>query len=122
LKFIRLATEDGLGMGRVEEVEVVGEDISDINWHFHDNLNTFASRGQKMIYWGPLKPFEKLLLRTAIVPWSYAASIAYHDLYWYPLIGKGRVRAALATPWGRLFSEYEAGLYDRASAWSAQAA
>jgi uncharacterized protein (DUF362 family) len=122
LKFIRLATEDGLGMGRVEEVEVVGEDISEVNWHFHDNLNTFASRGQKMIYWGPLKPFEKLLLRTAIVPWSYAASIAYHDLYWYPLIGKERVRAALATPWGRLFSEYEAGLYDRASAWSAQAA
>ena len=122
LKFIRLATEDGLGMGRVEEVDVVGEDISDVNWHFHDNENTLASRGQKMIYWGPLKPLEKLLLRTAIVPWSYAASIAYHDLYWYPLVGKERVRQALRTPWGRLFSDYEAGLARRASAWSAKAA
>jgi len=122
LKFIRLATEDGLGIGRVEEVDVVGEDISDVNWHFHGNENTLASRGQKMIYWGPLKPLEKLLLRTAIVPWSYAASIAYHDLYWYPLVGKERVREALMTPWGRLFSDYESGLERRASAWSAKAA
>jgi hypothetical protein len=114
LMFIRRATEDGLGMGRVEEVDVVGEDISDVNWHFHSNENTFASRGQKMIYWGPLKPLEKFLLRTAIAPWSYAASIAYHDLYWYPAIGKQRVREALATEWGRLFRNYEEGLYRRA--------
>lgn len=31
-----------------------------------------------MIYWGPLKPLERLLLRTVLVPWSYVASIAYH--------------------------------------------
>ncbi len=122
IKFIRLASEDGLGIGRFEEIEVVGEDVSDVNWHFHDNQNTFASRGQKMIYWGPLKPFEKILLRTAIVPWSYAASIAYHDLYWYPTIGKGRVREALATPWGQLFREYEQGLRERAATEPAKAA
>jgi len=122
IKFIRLATEQGLGMGRFPEIEVVGEDISAVNWHFHDNENTFASRGQKMIYWGPLKPLEKLLLRSPIVPWSYAASIAYHDFYWYPLIGKARVREALATPWGRLFREYEDGLSRRATAWRARAA
>src|SRR6516165_6068221 len=115
IKFIRLASEDGLGTGRFEEIEIVGEDISGVNWHFHDNQNTFASRGQKMIYWGPLKPFEKILLRTAIVPWSYAASIAYHDFYWYPTIGKARVREALATPWGKLFREYEQGLPARAA-------
>jgi hypothetical protein len=122
IKFIRLATEHGLGMGRFPEIEVVGEDVSGVNWHFHDNENTFASRGQKMIYWGPLKPLEKLLLRSPIVPWSYAASIAYHDFYWYPLIGKARVREALATPWGRLFREYEDGLSRRATAWRARAA
>jgi len=122
IKFIRLATEAELGMGRFEEIEVVGEDVSQVNWHFHDNENTFASRGQKMIYWGPLKPFEKLLLRSPLVPWSYAASIGYHDLYWYPLIGKARVREALATPWGRLFREYEEGLAKRASSWRAKAA
>ncbi len=49
-------------------------------------------------------------------------SIAYHDFYWYPLIGKARVREALATPWGRLFREYEDGLSRRATAWRARAA
>ncbi len=85
-----------------------------MNWHFSRDQNTFASRGQKLIYWGPLKPLEKVLLRTAIAPWSYVASIAYHDYYWYPAIGKARVREALATPWGKLFRNYEQGLSERA--------
>lgn len=106
LKFIRLAQEAGLGVGDPKEIEVVGEDISGVNFGFHMNQNTFASRGQKMIYWGPLKPLEKVLLRTVIAPWSYAASIAYHDFYWYPCIGKPRVDRALETEWGRLFGTY----------------
>ncbi|HSJ58618.1 MAG TPA: hypothetical protein VLC95_15655, partial [Anaerolineae bacterium] len=67
---------------------------------------TFASRGQKMIYHGPLKPLENLLLRTPIVPWSYAASRAYFDGFWYPFIGHKRVREALDSDWGHLFQEY----------------
>jgi uncharacterized protein (DUF362 family) len=107
LPFIRLAHEAGLGCGRVEEIDIVGEDISRVNWHFSKGQNTFASKGQKMIYWGPLKPLEKILLRTFIAPWSYVASIAYHDWYWYPMIGKPRVRWALyETNWGELFRKY----------------
>ncbi|MBI3181698.1 MAG: DUF362 domain-containing protein [Myxococcales bacterium] len=122
LKFIRLAHEDGLGTGRFEEIDVAGEDVRDVNWGFTGTENTFASRGQKLIYWGPLKPLEKLLLRTPIVPWSYAASIAYHDLYWYPTIGLRRVRDALETPWGKLFQDYERGLPERARNSRARAA
>ena len=107
LPFIRLAHEAGLGCGEVKDIDIVGEDISEINWQFSKGQNTFASKGQKMIYWGPLKPLEKLLLRTFIAPWSYVASIAYHDWYWYPIIGKARVRWALnETKWGRLFKSY----------------
>ena len=107
LKFIRLAHEAGLGVGDLREIEIVGEDISHINWRFTKGQNTFASRGQKMIYWGPLKPLEKLLLRTFIAPWSYIASIAYHDWYWYPMVGKPRVRWAInETKWGELFKKY----------------
>ncbi len=106
LKFIRLAHEAGLGVGELSGIDIVGEDISGVNWHFQRGQNTFASRGQKMIYWGPLKPLERLLLRTFIAPWSYIASIAYHDWYWYPMIGKGRVRQALDTKWGELFRRY----------------
>lgn len=106
LKFIRLAHERGLGCGDVKEIEIVGHDIEEINWHFHGQENTFASHGQKMIYWGPLKPLEKVLLRTVLAPWSYIASILYHDYYWYPFIGRPRVNAMLETRWGRLFQQY----------------
>jgi len=109
LKFIRLAHEAGLGVGDPREIEVVGDDISGENWGFTREQNTFASRGQKLIYWGPLKPLEKFLLRTAIAPWSYAASVVYHDWYWYPCVGRRRVREALEGKWGRLFASYPEG-------------
>jgi uncharacterized protein (DUF362 family) len=106
LDFIRIAHERGLGIGDPREIEVVGEDICGVNFGFQRAQETLVSRGQKMIYWGPLKPLEKLLLRTALAPWSYAASILYHDLYWYPCIGRGRVAQALETKWGKLFQQY----------------
>jgi uncharacterized protein (DUF362 family) len=106
IKFIRLAHEQGLGCGDMRDIEVAGEDITPVNFHFDGLRDTFASRGQKMIYWGPLKPLENLLLRTAIVPWSYAASILYHDVYWYRWVGRARVAQALQTDWGRLFTSY----------------
>jgi uncharacterized protein (DUF362 family) len=106
LDFIRIAYEKGLGCGDPREIEVVGEDISEVNFRFTGSENTFASRGQKAIYWGPLKPLEKILLRTVITPWSYIASILYHDVYWYNVIGRRRVKRALNTGWGKLFLSY----------------
>ena len=104
--FIRLAHEAGLGCGDIGQIEVVGEDISEVNWHFGGAENTFASRGQKLIYWGPLKPLEKLLLRSPIAPWAYAASNLYHNAYWLRFIGRKRVREAMKTDWGKLFQSY----------------
>jgi uncharacterized protein (DUF362 family) len=106
LKFIRLAHENGLGCGDVKEIEVVGEDISEVNFHFHEKQETFASRGQKLIYHGPLKPLENMLLRSPIAPWSYYASRLYYDGYWYRCIGKQRVKQILETEWGKLFKRY----------------
>ncbi len=108
LDFIRLAHEKGLGVGDPQEIEILGdEDVMAENWHFIQT-DTFASRGQKAIYHGPLKPFEYLLLRTPLVPWSYFASNFYHNVYWYPFVGRPRVEAALETKWGQLFTEYGA--------------
>ncbi|RME01578.1 MAG: DUF362 domain-containing protein, partial [Deltaproteobacteria bacterium] len=98
--------EAGLGCGDPTEIEVVGEDITGIDWGFKGNENTFASRGQKMIYHGKLKKLENLLLRTWIAPWSYLASIVYHDLYWYLFVGRSRAARALKTKWGKLFQQY----------------
>ena len=106
IKFIRLGHESGLGCGDVDQIEIVGEDISEVDWRFTGSENTFASRGQKLIYWGPLKPLEALLLRSPLVPLAFLASNLYHNAYWMRLIGRGRVRDAMKTPWGRLFQSY----------------
>ena len=106
IKFIRLAHDAGLGCGDPREIEIAGEDLSGVNWGFSGSENTFASRGQKLIYWGPLKPMEKLLLRSPLVPWAYLASNLYHNVFWMNLIGKRRIREAMKTGWGKLFQSY----------------
>jgi hypothetical protein len=112
IPFLRIAHELGLGVADPREIEFVGdEDATAERWAFEQE-DTFASRGQKTIYHGALQPFESLLLRSPLVPWSYFASNFYHNVYWYPVVGRKRVEAALETPWGQLFQQYgaDAGL------------
>ena len=106
IKFIRLAHERGLGCGDVSRIEIAGEDISQVDWKFTGVENTFASKGQKLIYWGPLKPLEKLLLRSPLVGLSFLASNLYHNGYWLKTHGRRRIAAALKTEWGELFQSY----------------
>ena len=106
IDFIRLAHERGLGVGDPAQIEVVGVDVSDVNYGFRDDEHTFASWGQKLIYWGPLHRFEKLLLRTPIVPWAYFASRIYYDLFWWNIVGRGHVRRTKQNEWGQLFDRY----------------
>src|SRR4051794_15666067 len=109
LDFIRLADERGLGVGNPDEIEILGHDIrSEPAWNFVQE-DTFASKGQKLIYHGWLKNFEKPLLRSPIVPWAYFASNFYHNVYWYPFKGRKRVQDALDTKWGQLFRDYGDG-------------
>jgi uncharacterized protein (DUF362 family) len=108
LPFIRVAHEMGLGVGDPREIEIAGMDISAEDWGFVQE-DTVASRGQKLIYQGPLSPLEGALLRSPVVPWSYMASNFYHNVYWYPAVGRPRVQEALKTRWGRLFREYGDG-------------
>jgi uncharacterized protein (DUF362 family) len=109
IRFIRRAHELGLGVGDPRQIEIIGYDIEhEEPWGFVQE-DTFASKGQKMIYHGPLKPLEKVLLQSPLVPWSYFASNFYHNVYWYPFVGRKRVESALQTKWGRLFESYGDG-------------
>jgi len=111
VRFLRHAHERGLGVGDPKEIKIVGDaDVAEENWHFAHDEDTFASWGQKQIYHGALKPLEKPLLRTPLVPWSYAASNVYHNLYWYPFIGAKRAEMMLNTAWGQKFLQYSEGL------------
>ena len=109
LKFVALAHEKGLGCGDPREIEIVGdEDAAGENWHFDGPFKkmTFASRMQHRIYWGPLKKPLEWTLKTILAPWSYAASVVYHDTFWYPT-HKDRVLDILKSDWGRLFNNWE---------------
>ncbi len=109
LEYGRLAHDKGLGCGDVREMEIVGDlDAAEENWHFDGPFKkmTFASRNQHRIYWGPLKKPLEWSLKTWLAPWAYVASVAYHDMFWYPVYGKQRIRAALEGGWGRLFANW----------------
>jgi len=105
IDYIRLAHEDGLGVGRPEEIEVVGEDVSSLDFGFKvgDNM---ASRVGDLLWFGPLRGMQKLFFRTPLVYLFIFGSSLFHDYLWWPTVGKSRQRQALKTPWGRLFQEY----------------
>jgi uncharacterized protein (DUF362 family) len=105
IDFIRIADEHGLGCGQISKINIVGEDISDVNWQFQSG-NTLASKSQKMIYWGNLRPLENMLLRSKLPPLAYLASNIYHNEYWLRFKGKKRINEAMKTQWGRLFLDY----------------
>jgi uncharacterized protein (DUF362 family) len=108
-KFIRLAHEQGLGCGDVRDIEIVGDvDAGRENWHFDGPFKnmTFASRNQHRIYWGPLKKPLEWSLKTWLAPWAYVASVTYHDIFWYPVLGKRHIQTALESDWGALFQNW----------------
>ena len=105
LEDIRAAHERGLGVGDVREIELVGEDVSAVDWGLTSG-DTFASRGQHTLYHGLFKPIERLFTHTPLVVLAYLASWAYHDWYWYPLVGSRRVNTYLQSRWGELFTDY----------------
>lgn len=110
IKFIRTAHDLGLGCGDPREIEMVGDtQAAEQNWNFVGPMKdlTFAARMQHEIYWGRLKPVIEWSLKTWLAPWSYLASVAYHDLYWYPKNGAERVLEVLHSDWGRLFYNWE---------------
>lgn len=109
LKYIRLAHERGLGCGDTQNIEVVGDkELINENWQFVGPFKkmTFASRMQHKIYWGKLKRPIEWSLKTFLAPWSYIASVVYHDFFWYPTHLK-RVKQILQSDWGKLFENWE---------------
>lgn len=107
IDFIRMAHEDGLGVGRAEEIKVLGEDISGMNFHFSvgDNL---ASRFGDLFWYGPLRRLQKFFFHTPLVYLFVLGSYIYHDGFWWPLVGKRLLEVIEAnTEWGRFFLNYD---------------
>ncbi len=106
IPYIRLAHEDGLGVGRPQEIEVKGDDISAVNFGFKVGDNV-ASRIGDLIGFGPLKGIQKLIFHTPVVYPFIFGSYLYHDRFWWPFVGRRIMEVVEAnTSWGKFFAEY----------------
>jgi uncharacterized protein (DUF362 family) len=106
IDYIRLAHEDGLGVGRPEEIDVVGSDISGENWEFKVGDNG-ASRVGDLMWFGPMKPFQKLFFHTPLVNVFVLGSEVYHDYYRWPMRDRKTFEDwKQNTGWGQLFEQY----------------
>ena len=71
--YIRMAHEQGLGVGDPREIEVVGEDISGEDWKFEIGVNLHRALGW-LSWYGPTKFLQKLLFHTPLVhPMSFVS-------------------------------------------------
>ena len=113
LEYIAVAHEDGLGVGDPRDIELVGDDVSGENWGFEVGDNAASTVGDVM-WFGPLKRFQKLFFHTPLVNVFVLGSEAYHDYYRWPLRDRKIFESWLAnTHWGRLFSAYQKGEADK---------
>ncbi|MCF8128571.1 MAG: DUF362 domain-containing protein [Deltaproteobacteria bacterium] len=103
--YIRMAHEDGLGVGDTQQIEVKGEDIQGMNFGFRVGDN-FASRFGALFWFSPLKRIQKLLFHTPLVYLFVFGSYLYHDCIWWPFVGRRLMEVIHAnTAWGRAFYE-----------------
>jgi len=105
IPYIRMCHERGLGTGDPKEIELAGEDISEMNFQFKSK-KSFVIWGDQMLRIGFLRSLEKILLHSPLVVWAPFASNVYHDLMWYPTVGKKKIRQFAQTKWGKLWQSY----------------
>jgi uncharacterized protein (DUF362 family) len=105
IPFIRMAHERGLGIGDPRHIELVGDDVAQENFGFQTR-RSLVIWGDQMIRRGFLRPLERVLLHSPLMVWAPMASNIYHDLMWYPTVGRSRIRSFMRTEWGSLFRQY----------------
>jgi len=106
IPYLRMCQDRGLGVADPKKIELVGDaDAGRIDMGF-SSRRSVVIWGDQLIRRGPLRPLKRVLLHSPLVVWAPFASNVYHDWLWYPTVGRARIRAFDATPWGRLFASY----------------
>lgn len=105
LPFIKIAHDLGLGCGDVDQIEIIGDDISKENWHFKVE-RSLVIWGDQQVRKGKLKFLEPLMHTFLFNIGPVLGSMVYHDMFWYPTIGKMRIKKYNQTEWGKLFQTY----------------
>lgn len=109
IEYIRVAHEDRLGVGDPREIEIVGDaDLAQQSWGFTVGDNGASLIGD-LLWFSPLKRFQKLFFRTPLVNLFILGSETYHDYYRWPVKDRKTFDAwRTGTAWGRLFDRYGA--------------
>jgi len=103
IKYIALAHDAGLGCGDPREIEMAGDDVSDVDLHCSVGRNLNAVGG-RLFWFSPAKRLQHYLFHTPLVNAFIGMSFVYHDLVWWPFVGK-RVQETVRrnTSWGAYF-------------------
>ncbi|MCX6827228.1 MAG: DUF362 domain-containing protein [candidate division Zixibacteria bacterium] len=107
IPYLRMCHERGLGVSDMREIEILGEDISEMNFGFRTK-KSFVIWGDQLLRKGSLKFLEKIALHSPLIFWAPLASNIYHDWFWYPTVGKSIIKKYSQTEWGQLFKIYKA--------------
>ncbi|WP_340817848.1 DUF362 domain-containing protein [Methanolobus sp. WCC4] len=115
IDYIRLAHDRGLGIGDIDQIDIVGLDRSE----FEDMNFGFEASKSPIIKWDQrirkntanIKWLHSLLFRSPIFRSFIFASETYHDRIWYPTVGKKHIQDFMQTEWGQLFDKYGNGPY-----------
>jgi len=115
IDYIKMAHDRGLGMGDLDQVDIVGMERSEFN-----RLNFGFEVKRSPIIMGDqllrkktadIKWLHSLLFHSPIFRLFIFGSETYHDKIWYPLSGEQAIKRFLASEWGALFEQYPAGQY-----------
>ncbi len=109
LDYIRIAHEQGLGVGNPDEIEIVGDaEIAQESWGFKVGGHLHSFMGW-LAWFGPTRILQKPILHTPLVHGANFFSEAFHDYYHWPLKERKVYERWLEeSPWGHLFAKYGA--------------
>jgi uncharacterized protein (DUF362 family) len=106
IRYLAMCHERGLGVADPRDIEIVGDVAAAATNMRFKTSRSLVIWGDQLIRRGPLRPLKRLLLHSPLMVWAPFASNVYHDLLWYPTVGRARIRAFAGTGWGRLFDTY----------------
>lgn len=102
IKKLKLAHEMKLGNADLKKIKMIGLDPNNIN------LRCETKKSPVILFDQLLRKsmIEKLLFKTWFFNLCILGSGSYHDILWYPTIGKKRINKFKTTEWGKLFEKY----------------
>ncbi|MCK9150696.1 DUF362 domain-containing protein [Methanobacterium alcaliphilum] len=117
IDYIKMAHDNGLGIGDVDEIEIVGMDkseLNELNFNFKATLSPVISWDQRIRkQTSTVKWLNNFLFNSSIYKALKFASDFYYDHLWYPFLGTERLKMFHKTKWGELFRKYEYGSFSQ---------